>query len=47
MMMIIIIKQTYIGTVHTAPFSYENGGKLIRFGLALTLGLLRCKNGAV
>ena len=33
-----------LGPVHTAPPSYENGAKLIRFGLAFTL--LRCENGA-
>ena len=30
--------------VHTAPFSYENGAKLIRSGLAFTW--LRCEHGA-
>ena len=33
-----------LGPVHTAPFPYENGAKLIRFGPAFIL--LRCENGA-
>ena len=33
-----------LGPVYTAPFSYENGVKLIRFRPAFTL--LRCENGA-
>ena len=33
-----------LGPVHTAPFSYENGAKFIRFGLAFTL--FHCENGA-
>ena len=40
-----LLPTSMIGPVHTAPFSYENGEKLIRFGLAVTL--LRCENGAL
>ena len=37
-----MVSKNDLGPIHTAPFSYENAAKLIRFDFEFTL--LRCEN---